>query len=369
MLTAAIGATVAFFLLRSPQRLNCPSLKASDVNVAIFTPTTHLALEQIEQGFKETVQSLLGPYKYKDLIHGPGNLYTFTTFNANGNKTLLRAQAEEIVSGNYDLILTIGAGCSQIISELLAKKKLCTQHIFCGVDGPEFAQGLQALNASSTGVYLSYDYRKEMELLNKLKPNVKNILLVYDPTHGTGMERSRQEIENIAKGFGATLHSVEVYQANEIQQKVSALLPKMDVVLVLTDNTVVAGIDALITLCNRYGVTLLASDLASGQKGAALAYGVTEYESGSEAAKKMEQMLKWGMSPHEIPVSAVTHFRIQINRKTMEAQGLHIDDQTIKQLEAQEPDDWQRAASAQGELKKGQVGKSTHEGQMRRTSS
>lgn len=163
-----------------------------------------------------------------------------------------------------------------------------------------------------------------MDALHQLKPDAKNILLVYDPTHGTGLEHYKQEIAEYVKSFGATLHSVEIYQTNEIQQKVAALLPSMDVVLVLIDNTVVAGIDALIALCNRYGVTLLASDLASGKKGAALAYGITEYESGSCAAQKAHQILREGRDPQTLPISSIDNFRIEINKDAIKAQNLII---------------------------------------------
>ena len=298
---------------------NKSAKKREALRIAIFTPTTHLALEEIEQGFKETLQQ---PHM-KPCV--------FTTFNANGNRTLLRAQAEEIVSDKYDMIFTIGTFCSQTIAELLQKKELKTPHIFGGVDGPEFAESLQQINQSSTGVYVKSDYKQEMEMLHKLKPSTKNILLVYDPTHGTGLEKDKQEIEGYSKHLGMTLHSVEVYQTNEIQQKVAASLPQMDVVLVLTDNTVVAGIDALVTLCNRYGVTLLASDLSSGKKGAALAYGITEYESGSGAGEKAVAIIMQGSQPAELPVTAITNFRMEINRDTMKSQNLDLDNDILKQ--------------------------------------
>jgi putative ABC transport system substrate-binding protein len=300
---------------------NKSAKKSEALRIAIFTPTTHQALEEIEQGFKETLQ--------KPAIKS----CVFTTFNANGNRTLLRAQAEEIVGGNYDMIFTIGAFCSQTIAELLHKKELKTPHVFGGVDGPEFAESLVQLNQSSTGVYVKSDYKHEMEMLHKLKPSTKNILLVYDPTHGTGLEKYKREIEDYVKQLGITLHAVEVYHTNEIQQKVAASLPQMDVVLVLTDNTVVAGIDTLVNLCNRYGVTLLASDLSSGEKGAALAYGITEYESGSGAGEKAVAIIVNGKKPAELPVTAITNFRMKINRSTMKAQGLELDDDMLKQYE------------------------------------
>src|ERR1700722_3552821 len=72
-------------------------------SIAIFTPITHPSLEEIEQGFKEVMLK-----KHADKLE-------FVTFNANGNKTLQRAQADEILNGNFDLFFTIGAGCSQLV--------------------------------------------------------------------------------------------------------------------------------------------------------------------------------------------------------------------------------------------------------------
>jgi putative ABC transport system substrate-binding protein len=297
------------------------SSQPGQLRIALFTPVTHPALEEVEQGFKETMQKL------------SPKPYVFAIFNANGNRTLLRAQAEEVVGGEYDLVFTMGALCSQTVAQLMQKKGIKIPHVFAAVDSAEFAHSLTALNAFSTGVYVQLDYTKEMDMLHALKPNTKNILLVYDPAHGTGLEKYKKQIESYVKKYGMMLHIVEIAQSNEIQQKVAASLPNMDVVLVLVDNTVVAGLDALIALCNRYGVTLLASDLASGKKGAALAYGITEYESGSSAAGKAHEILIEGKKPQELPISAITNFRVVVNRDTMKAQNLDIGQEQLKQLE------------------------------------
>jgi putative ABC transport system substrate-binding protein len=297
--------------------------------IAIFTPTTHPALEEIEAGFKETLAALSGDKK----------TCQFTTLNANGNRTLLQAQAHEIVMGDYDLVFTIGAGCSQMIAQLMRKKNNKTPHVFSAVDGREYAQSLQDINTDadgkshSCGVYVEDDYAGEMDVLHALKPGVKNMLLVYDPTHGTGLEKYKDLIVGYNKNRGVTVHAVQVYQANEIQQKVSALLPSMDAVVVLTDNTVVTGIDVLINLCNHYGVTLCASDLASGKKGAAFAYGVTEYESGAGGAHLAHDILMCGKKPQELSPKAAADFRVIINRQTMQAQGLVIAELLLREIE------------------------------------
>lgn len=320
IISLIVGFMVAVALYLGMQKQpSKPIHGQKEYKIAILTPIIHPSLQEVEQGFKETMQTSSASY-------------SFTTFNANGNKTLLRAQAEEIVTGNYDLIFTLGAMASQTVTQLAHKKGVTTPQVFSAVDGQKFAHELTDVNHFATGVYVKTDYATGVDILHQLKPATKNVLLVYDPTHGIGLEKDKQEIEQRLKKYGITLHSVEIYQTNEIQQKVSALLPGMDVVLVLIDNTVVAGIDALITLCNRYGVTLFVSDLASGQKGAALAYGITEYQSGAGAAQKAHQILIDGKKPHELPISAVTNFKISVNKNNMVAQNLSIDDRTMEAL-------------------------------------
>ena len=75
--------------------------------------------------------------------------------------------------------------------------------------------------------------------------------------------------------------------------------------MILKDNTVVSGIDSLINLCQRYKVTLLATDLNSGAKGAALAYGIYEAQCGIQAALQAKLILEKGQLPSQVPVVAV----------------------------------------------------------------
>jgi len=291
------------------------------LHIAILTPISHPALQEVEQGFKETI----GKTNHQD--------YVFTTFNGNGNKTLLRAQAEEIVNGNYDLIFTIGAASSELVAQLAHKKGVRTPQVFGAIDDQQFAKHIADTNAFTTGVFVKTNYKGSVDALHELKPSTKNMLLVYDPTQGIGLEKDKQEIEQYIKKYGISLHAVEIYQPNEIAQKVSALLPGNDVALVLIDNTVVAGIDALITLCNRYGVTLLVSDQGSGTKGAAIAYGITEYESGAGAAHKAHEILVDGKQPNQLPISAITNFRTVVNKEAAKMQNLNIDEKIIAELE------------------------------------
>lgn len=281
--------------------------------VAIFEPAPHPAIDEISNGFKQTLEDQ-GTHPYD-----------FKIFNANGNKTLQRSQADEIVHGNYDLIFTIGAGCTQIIKELTTKKDMKTPVVFSAVDNPVGMGLVNSLTSSGnhlTGVINTSDYKKQLAILPQLKPSTRSVLLVYDPGHGTGLEKDKNEIEQILSSYNISLQAAPVYNAGEIQQKVEGLMSKSDVVLILTDNTVVSALDGLVRLCNRYGVTLFASDLNSGLKGAALACGVTEAEYGTESGKKALLILEQNQSPTSIPTIPLSSYHLTINTTTMHQQNL-----------------------------------------------
>ncbi len=281
--------------------------------IAVFEPVSHPAIEEIEKGFTDTLgQSSAGQYSFK-------------VFNAQGNKTLMRAQAEEIVQDNYDLIFSIAAAPTQMVKEVTQKKQRPTPIVFAAVDDP-VAMGVIATLESSgnnvTGVTEFRDYKEEVDLLLTLKPDVKNVLLVYDPTQGTGLEKYKNALKKILAAKNINLEAIEVFQANEIQQKVLGSLEHTDVVMVLADNTVVAGIDSLINAANRFNVTLLAADLNSGDKGAALSYGVREYDYGVEGAQKAQAILEQHKQPTQIPSSMIKKPHFKINKRMLSNQGL-----------------------------------------------
>lgn len=296
----------------------------SDYRIALFVPAVHPAMTEIVNGFEETIKSM------------SDKKYSFDEYNANGNPTLLRAQTDEIVQQGYDLVFTVGAHCSQSIFELSKKRKSRMAQVFGAVEDP-FGIGIvkpvPTAEDTVTGVVEVVDYNQQIDALLHVKPNVKTILLVYNPTQGRGLEKNREELEKVLQRKNIALHTVTITHQNEITQKVPAFLTDIDVIMILIDNTVVAGIDSLVTLCGRYGVTLLASDLNSGDKGAALAFGAHQRDYGSVGARMVFDILEKQQSPGSITVSPLPDQLLKINTKTMEQQGLHLSKERLVQLQ------------------------------------
>lgn len=283
--------------------------------VAILVPASHPSMEKIEEGFKRSLQVKYGMH------------CVFDVFNANGSRPLLHAQAEEVVQQGYDMVFSIGEGATKLVKEVSLKKSKPIPVVFTAVANP-VTQGLIASEEKSgnnlTGIAVTENPRLQIEVLKKLKPAMKKMLLVYDPTRPSRAAMS-DDFEKVAQEQGLEFSAVEIYKTNEIYGKVSAFLEGVDVILVLTDHVVVSGIDSLIKLCNRHSITLYTSELDSVSKGAVAGFGIASEDYGVQAADLAYQILVEGKKPTDVPVRQAAPFKMRINRKMMGEQNFELD--------------------------------------------
>lgn len=293
---------------------SCGKAKDSRIAMAILTPVTHPSLEQIEKGFKEEMEA-----------SSPGK-YDFITYNAQGNKTLMRSEIDEIVQRKYPLVFTIGTSASQMTKEVFEKKKLDIPIVFTCVNDP---LGFKIIDSEEfpggyvTGVKEVLRFEDELAELIKLKPSIKSVMLVYNPME-PGLQKDQKEIERILKENNILLKTVEVFQTNELLPKVSPFISQVDALIILKDNTVVSGLDVLVKLCDRHHVPLMASDLDSPDRGAAFGFGVFEIDFGIEGARKAYRILAEGETPGNIPITPVSNFTLRINAEAARKQGVKV---------------------------------------------
>lgn len=300
--------------------------KQKTFNIAILKPISHPALDNIEDSFINFLNKT------------EPDRYVFKQYNANGNKILLRSQVEEIVACDVDLIFTIATGATQIVTELIKKKNKNIPIVFTAVNDPE-KLGIISSDLSknnTTGIIEVVDYEKEISLFLDLKPSAKNTLLVYNPSEGSGLEKDKDTVKRVLESNGIDVTIMEVYQSNEIFTKVSSIISDFDSLIVLKDNTVVSAIDALVKLCNRYSVTLVASDLDSGGKGAAFSFGVLESEFGTKAAEMVNKILIEGKSFQVVAPVDLKNYKLRINKKNMINQNLFLDKKEMFLIESAE---------------------------------
>ncbi len=303
-----------FFVKSNPTAAGTPTAQGIPKSVYIISPAVHPSLEKIEQGVIKSLTESGIPFKT-------------TSLNANGQKQLLLAQTQEAVSANPDIIVTIGKNATQLTQETLKKRGSKTPHIFAAVSGPK-ESGLDYNPHGFTGVVEQCDYALSAQMIAYLAPQVKSVLLVYDPTQGGGLQGEKEALQQALQKRNIALAPLEIFNAHEIRPKASSMITAHNAIVVLKDNTTVASVDVLIKLCEEYKKPLIVHDLDSVDKGAALGFGSEEESYGIEAGKMAAQALKNPSAslPEMAPVSNV---RVKVHAVGAEHQGLTLSPEQI----------------------------------------
>ena len=283
-------------------------------NVAILVPVSHPALEEIQQGF---IQTLLEKVNI-----------SYDIFNGNGDRLLMRSQAEHAMQKGYDLICALTTPISLICKEVSSQRKSNIPVVCCAVSENPIEIGLvKSLQSSENNFVVMcdhYDFEKQLKVLLTLH-STKKLILPYYPD--SALEKQAKQLQEICKKLGIELLTTKIYTTNELFAKVDALLSFDDeVIIVLKDNLVVSGIESLVTLARRKHKTLYASDLNSADKGAVLAFGVQEYDIGVTGARSAISILRDQKQPSEIPSIYVNDFKVKVNLKELNAQNFKIDE-------------------------------------------
>lgn len=298
--------------------------KQAVYRIAVMQPAIHPSMDEITQGFIETLEkNLLGQCDC-------------AVFNANNNVMLMRAQAEEIVQQKFDALMTIGTKATQLAKEVAQKKKSNMPIIFTAVaDAVEkgIIKSIEASGNQLTGVLEEINFQEEVDLLLSVKPATKNVLLVYNPSQ-IGLVKEGNMFEKVFASRGVSLSRAEVFHSNEVYQKISILLANIDVVLILKDHTTVAALDVLTKLCSKNHITLLTNDLDSPARGAALGFGVFERQFGVQGALCAIKILVDRVLPTHIPCAAAQGNKLRINPNACKTQGVDFSDAQIKLFKA-----------------------------------
>jgi len=299
--------------IKTPEHVQASNKKT--YNIAILTPASHPSLEKIEQGFVNTLKEI-----------GTAQ-YNFKTYNANGSKTLMHSQVEQIISKKYDAIFPIGAHAAQLTKEVTTKKNKLIPIVFGAVNDPvklNLVSSLESPGNHTTGVVEVADYSTQLTLLTMLKPEINRILLVYNPSQGAGLEKDKTKIEAILKQRNIRLKAIEVYKTSEVYSKAMSSCQNTDAVLVLKDSTVVPAIDGLIKLCNRFHIPLMTTELESVEKGAVCGFGTYEFDCGKKGAILVKQILEEKKHPSTLACLKTDDFMLKLNRSALSKQGITL---------------------------------------------
>jgi putative tryptophan/tyrosine transport system substrate-binding protein len=248
-----------------------------------------------------------------------------------GNRAALPAAARELVELGVDLIFadTNGAKAAQLATSQIPI-------VFASENDPigdGVVQSFARPGGNITGVAdLTRDLGpKRLQLFQEMIPGLRRVLFPYDASSAAALKEA-ETYRRAARQLGIELVEKPVRTPEEARDVLSRLQPD-EVDGVLPPICCALNIPGFVLdIMTPKHIPAMFESAFWPERGAVASYGQDFYESGRQAARLVDKILK-GQKPGEIPVEVNSKLEFVINLKTAKAMGLTIAPEVLFQAD------------------------------------
>ncbi len=259
-----------------------------------------------------------------ELGYAEGKNITIEYRFAEGREDRLRQFASELVHRKVDVIFTGG-----IVATLATKNTTTTIPIvFIAVDPVAFGlfDSLGRPGGNITGLTSGAGpglYGKRLELLKESFARVSRVAVLWNPDDPGSVVNVRG-MEAPARSLSLKLQSVEMREANDLQQAFSAMKRERAKALVPILGALVGSqLSRIVDLAAKSRLATMCAESQWVDAGGLMSYGPNYRDLWRRAATYVDKILR-GAKPADLPVEQPTKFEFVINLKTAKALNLTI---------------------------------------------
>ncbi|MDV4152747.1 ABC transporter substrate-binding protein [Clostridium sp. AL.422] len=277
------------------------SVGEKSYNIGISQLVQHPALDSAREGFIEGL---------KEKGYEEGKNITFDYQNAQGDNPTSQTIAQKFASDKKDLILAIATTSAQAVYN--ATKDIPT--VFTAVTDPVSAGIAKEWTSSGTnltGVSDMVPVDEQLDLLIKLKPDVKVLGVIYNTSEANSVVQV-EALKTEASKLNINIKEIGITNVNEINQNLSAVIKDIDALYTPTDNTVASAYDLVGQISIKNNIPILGAEEAVVSKGGLASIGIDYFKLGKETGYKAAEILE-GKKPEEIEITTLSDMSIVIN--------------------------------------------------------
>ena len=278
-------------------------------HVGIATLMSHPALDSVISNMKEE----LSRRGFRE-----GDSIRYTLRNANGDANLAVTIVRELEVAKPDVVVAVTTPVAQV-----AAKEVRGPLVFSAVTDPVGAGVVASLTSpppNVTGVSDAWPYRAQLELAREILPTAKRLGVVFNPGEVTS-QYGIARIREIAPALGFELVEIPVSNTGEIFGALRLQAPSLDAVYLSSDNTVISGVPAALSVCLDQKKPLFVGDSGTVEQGGLAAVSVGYAGVGRETGGLVARMLGGERS---IPVVVATGDEVFLNLDTARRIGIEI---------------------------------------------
>lgn len=280
--------------------------------IGISQIVEYSALDKNREGFIKALED----HGYKN-----GENINIDYQNAQGDIATAQTIGKQFASNKKDLIFAIATPSAQAAYN--ATKKIPI--MISSVTDPVAAGLAESLEMPNTNVSGTSDYipvDKQLELIKKLVPTAKKIGVLYN-TSEVNSEVQINQLKEAAKGY--EIITVGVTSTNEVNQAISSLVEKIDVLYAPTDQLVVSSMPIIRKKTLEKKIPIIASEKGSVELGALATQGINYYKLGYKTGEMAVDVLK-GEDISKMAITISDETDIIINEDSLKALGMEKPD-------------------------------------------
>lgn len=241
--------------------------------------------------------------------------------NAQNDQNNVKTIADNFVADDVDLIFANSTpsalGALNATSDIPILFTSVTDAVDAGL-----VESMEGHDSNTTGVLdLHPDaIEKTIEFIDEYFKDSK-IGLIYN----AGEANSVTQIEAVEKAVeGTSLSTAErtVSNSSEVQQAASTLAGDVDVMYIVTDNTVVSALDSVVDVTDTQDIPLIVGEPDSLEKGGFATYGIDYKTIGHRTGEMAVEILTGETEIEDMDVEYPPEVQLFINKEAAEAQGV-----------------------------------------------
>ncbi len=294
------------------------------VVIGFMQIVSHPALDDARNGAIEVLEAA----GYVD-----GETATFLFGNGEGDFPTLTTIAENFVDEGADVIIATSTPALQAAySASLDLEGDGPVIIFNAVTSP-YAAGVADAScvhpAWVTGTQALAPFEDILALIPEVAPTATRIGYIYNPAEANSVANT-EIIEPLAAEMGFAMEIQTISNSSEVPTAAEALVSEaVEVFLVATDSTLVAGLEGLIAVANENGIPVIASDPSSAPRGAVVARGLDYYQDGRDAGTLAVAYLEGELDIATARINRQMESALAINLDVAEDQAAAISDDLL----------------------------------------
>ncbi len=275
--------------------------------VAIGQFGEHPSLDNIRIGFIEGL---------KDAGYVEGENLTIVYKNASFNTDTCGLISKDFISAKVDLICAIATPMAQAAYNNAYETGIPV--VFSAITDPV---GAALTDGEVTGTSDILPAEAQLKLIRALMPEAKNIGILYTTSEDNSLS-SLELYKELAGKYGFTIVDKGITVSADIPLALEGILPEIDCITNLTDNTVVGSLNTILDRAGEAGIPVFGSEITQVQAGCVAGEGIDYTDLGKQTSAIAAKILSAEAKASEIDFEVIKNSYLYINEEALEALGL-----------------------------------------------